>query len=184
MDNELINLLPPERQRVIARGYLLRLGVVTAILVIALTLIAGLLLLPSYVLLTQSAFAKATRLSNLEIILSSADEKSLSAHLAILSSDAAALVALGKAPSASAAVRAALAVSRPGVVLSGFVYTPAAGETAGTLAISGTAATRDALRTYQLTLESAPFAVIVNLPVSAYAQDTNITFTITVTLTP
>lgn len=184
MDNELTNLLPPERQRALSRDYLLRLGVVAAILATALFISAGLLLLPSYVFLTQSAAAKEDRLAGLESVLSTADEKALSAQLAALSSDAAVLTALGKTPSASATIRAALSVSRPGVVLSGFSYAPAAGKTPRTLALSGIAVTRDALRTYQLALQSAPFAVAANLPVSAYAKDSDIPFTITVTLSP
>lgn len=184
MDNELTNLLPPERQRALSRDYLLRLGVVAAVLATALFLSAWLLLIPSYVFLTRSAAAKEDRLAGLEAVLSTADEKALSVQLAALSSDAAVLTALGKTPSASATIRAALSVSRPGVVLSGLSYAPAAGKTPRTLALSGIAVTRDALRTYQLALQSAPFAVVANLPVSAYAKDSDIPFTITVTLSP
>ena len=81
-------------------------------------------------------------------------------------------------------MRAVLAISHPGITLSGFDYVPGAGKNPGTLAISGTAATRDTLRNYQTALQSAPFAVTANLPVSAYAKDTGIPFSITVTLAP
>ena len=83
-----------------------------------------------------------------------------------------------------AAVNATLAVPRPGVTLSSFTYVPAAGTNPGTLAISGRAATRDALRSYQLALQSAALARSAVLPVSAYAPDANIAFTVTVTLVP
>ena len=184
MDNELTNLLPPERQRALSREYLLRLGTVAAALITILTFAAALLLLPTYMFLGQSAAAKGAHLANVENILSSSDEKTFSARLAVLSSDAAALLALGSIPSASTIVRTALAIQRPGITLSGFGYTPATAKVPGTLAITGTAATRDALRSYQLALSSAPFAAAANLPVSAYAKDADITFTITVTLTP
>lgn len=183
MENELTNLLPPERQRLLAREYLIRLGVVTMVLVTILIFIAGLLLVPTFLFLTQSAGTKQARLTSIESVLSSADERTLSTHLAVLSNSAATLAVLGKSPSASSIVRVALAVSRPGVTLSGFTYTPAEGKSPGTLVISGTAATRDALRNYQLALQGAPFATAANLPVSAYANDTNILFSITVTLT-
>ena len=183
MNNEPINLLPPERQRQLAREYRLRLGTVVAMAITALTFVAGLLLLPTYVLLAQSALAKRAHLANVESTLSSADEASLSAHLDALSSDADILSALGRTPSASATIRTALGISRPGIALSGFTYTPA-GKVPGTLAISGVAATRDALRSYQLALETSSFAAEAALPVSAYAKDANITFTITVTLAP
>jgi len=52
------------------------------------------------------------------------------------------------------------------------------------LSVSGTAANREALRTYQLALQGAPFTLTAALPVSAYAKDSDIAFTITITLSP
>jgi hypothetical protein len=89
-------------------------------------------------------------------------------------------------------VRSALAIAHPGITLSGFVYTAATTggtkqaktvrPTPATLAITGVAKTRDALRNYQLALEDAPFALRADLPVSAYAEETDAPFTITITL--
>jgi len=169
---------------VLARDYRLRLAVVIVWILIGLVLIAAVLLVPTYVFLTKSVNAKETRLANIESALSSVDEEGLSARLTALESATAVLVALGHAPFVSAAINTALAVPRPGVVLSNFLYVPAAGTNPGTLAISGRAATRDALRNYQLALQSAPFARSAALPVSAYAPDANIAFTVTVTLAP
>lgn len=179
MPDELINLLPRERRRALVRDYRLRLGVVVAWLFTALACAAALLLLPTYLLLTGNISAKEIRLANVESTLSAVDEAGVSARLAALGSAATTLIALGDTPSASAAIAAALAVPRPGIVLSNFGYVPAAA-----LTLSGRAATRDTLRAYQLALQSAPFARSAALPVSAYAQDTNIAFTITVTLAP
>lgn len=184
MNDELTNLLPPERQRALSREYRMRLGIVAVLLLTSLAFADGLLLLPTYVLLTQSASAKQANLENVESVLSSADEKALAAHLAALSNDAVTLIALGKAPSASAIVRNTLAIPRSGVMLESFSYTPAAPKISGKLAISGTATTRDALRSYQVALQGAPFVASADLPVSAYAKDADIAFTITVTLTP
>ena len=69
-------------------------------------------------------------------------------------------------------------------MLSGFSYTPSSSSGSGTIALSGISATRDALRGYQLALQGAPFARSAALPVSAYAKDANIDFTITITLSP
>lgn len=184
MQNEFTNLLPPERQRALARDYYLRLGVVVIILLSILIFAAAVMLLPTYVFLTQSMSAKGARLATIESSLSSANEKELSARLAALASDAEILTALASTPSASRIIRTALAVPRPGVTLSGFGYTPAVKKVPGTLTISGIAATRDALRSYQLALQGAAFALSAVLPVSAYAKDNNITFVITVTLSP
>jgi len=136
------------------------------------------------VFLADAARAKEVRLAGIESALSSADEKALSARLAALTNDAAVLTALADAPSVSNIIRAVIAVSRPGIALSSFAYTPAANKIPGTLALSGTAATRDALRRYQIALQGAPFALSATLPVSAYAKDIDIAFTITMTLTP
>ncbi len=184
MHNELTNLLPFKRQRALSREYFLRLGVVGAVFLGILIFASAVLLLPTYVFLADNARAKEARLASIESALSSADEKALSTRLTALTNDAATLTALANAPSASSIIRAVVAVPRPGIALSGFAYTPAANKISGTLALSGTAATRDALRKYQLALQGMPFALSATLPVSAYAKDTNIAFTITVTLAP
>lgn len=184
MHSELTNLLPLSRQHLLAREYHFRLGVVAVSLFITLVLAAAVLLVPTYIFLTRDVQAKEVRLASIKSTLSSSDGVALSTRLAALSSDAERLTALSNNLSASGVLRLALAVSRPGVILSGLTYTPAIGKTSGTLILSGTAATRDSLRNYQLALQNASFAQLVELPVSAYAKDTNITFTITVTLTP
>ena len=184
MHNNLTNLLPPERRRALSRAFLLRVAVVAVVLVTFLTLAAAVLLIPTYVFLEGNASAKEVRLASMEASLSSSDEAALSARLSALSSNAAKISALATAPSASALIQKVLAASRPGITLSGFSYTPAAGKSPGTVVISGIAATRDALRNYQLTLQGAPFAQSATLPVSVYASDSDISFAITVTLTP
>lgn len=178
MRNEPTNLLPIERRRTLAREYYVRLSVAVVSFVTALALVSIVLLIPTYVLLAEGARTKEAHLISIESALSSTNEATLSTRLAALNSNAATLSALARAPSVSATIRSALAVSRPGITLFGFVYTPA------TLALSGVAATRDALRGYQLALSSMSFTRSADLPVSAYAKDSNIPFTITITLAP
>lgn len=184
MDPNLTNLLPAERRRALSRSFLLRVIVVIVALVTVLTLAAGVLLIPTYVYLEATAATKQAHLASMEASLSSSDETGLAARLAALSSNAATLTALSNAPSASVLIREILAVPRPGITLSSFAYTPAEGSSAGTIVVSGSSATRDALRNYQLALQGASFAQSAALPVSAYADDTDISFAITVTLTP
>lgn len=184
MRNDLTNLLPPERQKALSHDYFLRLGVVVAVLVTLLSLASMSLLIPAYVLLTDSARAKAESLANIESSFSSTSGTALSVRLAALDSSTAALSALALAPSASALIRSVLGISHPGVTLTALSYKPAEAKTSGTLLITGTALTRDALRTYQLSVESAHLALSAALPVSAFAKDSNIPFTITVTLAP
>ncbi len=54
------------------------------------------------------------------------------------------------------------------------------------MTVSGMAATRDALRQYATALGGLPYVSKADLPISAYAKDSDITFTITLTgtLTP
>ncbi len=185
MRNDLTNLLPHERRDALSRDYFLRLGVVVVLFATALTLMSMVLLLPTYVLLAKSAGVKKAHLVNIESVFSSADEAALSARLATLSSNAATLAAISDAPFVSAIIRAVLAISHPGITLSGFSYVPATEKSAGNaLILSGFSATRGALRNYQLALQEAPFALSAVLPVSAYAKDSDIAFTITVTVAP
>ena len=148
------------------------------------TLVATVLLVPTYVFLIGNANAKEAHLASMRAASSSPDDKAFSSRLTILSKETSILMALANAPSVSEIIRSVLEFSRPGITLSGLTYTPLTAKNPGTVAISGRALTRDALRNYQLALQSAPFARAVALPVSAYAKDADITFTITITLAP
>lgn len=184
MPDELTNLLPLERSRAISREYHFRLGVVALSFVSLLLLSAAVLLIPTYVFLVRGANVKEAQLAHIKSVLSASDEAALSARLTALSDDAKALMALSDKPVVSKIMTAALAVSRPGIVLSSFTYTPATGKNPATFALSGVAATRDSLRNYQLALQDAPIASAASVPVSAYAKDANIAFTVTLVLEP
>jgi hypothetical protein len=176
------NLLPMERRHRLVREYYFRLVVIVVGLGILLLGASAVLLLPTYIFLAGSAQEKNLELAHITATLASADEVSLSARLAALANDAAAIIALSRHPSVSAALRSALAVSRPGIILSGLTYTP--DPKATTLLLTGIASTRDALRAYQLALENMPGVTSASLPVSVYAKDTSIPFVITITLKP
>jgi hypothetical protein len=184
MNNELTNLLPHERQKMLSRDYILRIGVIVTVLATVLILSSAVLLIPTYVFLSGNASAKKVNLARIEASLSSADEVALSERLAILSENAASLVALSNVKSVSATVREILSVPRPGITIFGISYIPNTEKSSRTVIISGLSATRDSLRSYQLALQGSPFALSAVLPVSAYAKDSNIAFTITVTLAP
>ena len=184
MHNELTNLLPSERRRALRRDYFTRLGVITALLATALILVAAVLLVPTFVFLTASESTEKTNLATIKSALASSDDATLSAHLAALSNSATMLSALSSTHPISALVRVVLAIPRPGITISSIAYTPATSKSRSILIISGAAETRDALHSYQIALQRAAFISSADLPVSAYAKDTSITFTITVTLAP
>ncbi|MDB5244855.1 MAG: hypothetical protein JWN18_725 [Parcubacteria group bacterium] len=182
MPNPLTNLLPPERQREIARDYIVRVSTVAVMLVTILVVVAGALLLPLYVYLAQAASVKAERLRSVETTLGSSEDVSLSERLTALTSDASTLGMLASSTSVAATIRNVLGIAHAGASLTSLNYTPAMG--AGTVVLSGTAATRDALSTYKLALERSALSKSVVLPVSSFAQDTKISFTITLILAP
>lgn len=185
MPDTLTNLLPRSRWHALLRDYHFRLGVVALSLCTTLVVVAAVFLLPTYIFLTGNVKTKEAHLADISAILSSSDEAALSARLATLTKETAMLSELEHVRSASNTIGLVLALPRPGVTLTSFVYVPAAApKKQGTLTLSGTATTRDALRSYQLALQSAPFARSAELPVSAYAKDANIAFSIVVTFTP
>ncbi len=184
MTTPLTNLLPDERIALLRRAYFLRLGVVALVAASVLSASAALLLAPTYQYLSSTLASKNAQLASVTASLSSTDGAALSARLAALSSDTQALAALANAPDAALAVRTALLVPRPGITLAALSYTPPSAKGPGTLSLSGTALTRDALRSYQVALQGSAFATAADLPVSVYAQSTNIAFSILITLAP
>jgi len=179
---DFLNLLPAGRIRVQLWRYISRLGTVAAYLALALVVVAGILLIPTFVFLQNAETTKRARLANIESVLSSSDEAALAARLSALSRNAAILVSLATAPSATNLIRQALAVRRSGITLSGIAYAPAKGSQLGTLMLSGTSASRNGLRAYQLAFANTPEFANADLPVSSYAQDSDIPFTITLTI--
>jgi len=181
---ELTTLLPQSRERTLRREYFLRLATLAVLGATALVFVATALLTPSYVYLLAQEKNKTDRLALVESTLVLADEAALSARLAALSTDATRLIALGETRAVIEQVRTVLDVPHDGVSIVNIVYAPSTQSKPGTIAISGTATTRNALRAYQIALAAAPFSSGADLPVSAYAKDADIPFTITVTFTP
>jgi hypothetical protein len=184
MAHTLTNLLPQSRVIALRREYRYRLIVVTVWLSVALIAMAAVLLLPTYVFLTSSIGAKQTKLASVEQTLETARDPAVASRLKALSTSAATLGMLTKVPSPTTIVTKILLIPHPGVILTGFVFTPATDKAATTVVLSGAAQNRNALRAYQQTLQTTPTIVSANLPVSAYARETDIDFAITLTLAP
>lgn len=186
MSLDVINLLPPERKRAFRRGYFLRLATLSVILLAALVVVHGVLLLPSSIYLSVVRDAKERELAAVKESVA-ADTSVTSIRLAKLKADAKYLTRLADTPTASAAVQAVLLIPRQGVRITSITFAPAVGNAAnGVMTISGISATREALRSYNLALSAAPYVSKAELPISSYAAESNIPFTITLTgtLTP
>ncbi len=186
MSIERTNLLPTPRIKMARRNYFLRLTTVAVLLLALLVVVEAVFLLPTYLYLKQKENAAATQLSQLSASSQTSGEKSVEAQLNILQSEAGYLAKLNQASSASATIRALLAVPRVGVTLDGFTFTPASNGTPATTELSGIATTREALQSYNTALGQLPFVSSANFPIGDYAQESNIQFTITLTgaLTP
>jgi hypothetical protein len=110
-----------------------------------------------------------------------ADQQAADARLSALHANAAYLGTLAHTQSMSTVLRATLAVPHQSVHVNGVTFTGPTADAPAGMTVSGTADSRDALRTYYLALQSAPGVASADLPVSAYAKESDIPFTITLT---
>lgn len=180
----LTNLVPSRRQNKWTRDYFFRIATVAVFLMTLLVVTAGVLLFPTYIYLVSAEKTKLARLEKADNSLSSPEETDLASRLQTLSHDAQALVLLKDINAISRTINSLLSVSRPGITISGVAFNPATEEKGNTVSVIGTALTRESLRSYQIALDGASFSSSANLPVSAYAKESNIPFTIVVTLSP
>ncbi len=173
----MINLIPPEGQRIVRREYLARVGAVFSLLATGALLAGALLLLPTYILLThqlntttdqaaypeaESGYAEATR--------SLADASRLAKRLEAADNSAAA-----------SEILAHIDAGRPSAVaLIGLTINqrPDGAE----IVARGTAETRESLRQFVDTLKRDAFFLDARVPVSDLARDTNLTFTLSLSL--
>jgi len=176
---ELTNLLPRDRVRTLRFEYFLRLATVALLGLTGLVVVCGVLLFPSYLFIGIEVSTRQAQIERLGSTSANADEIAAASRLAALGDSTAYLATLAKQPSASAALKNVLLVPHPGITLSGFTFAPPKDTGDGSMTVSGVSATRDALRSYSLALRSVPTVDAADLPVSAYAKDSNIPFTIT-----
>ncbi|KND51181.1 MAG: hypothetical protein ABA06_02615 [Parcubacteria bacterium C7867-001] len=186
MSHQLTNLLPRDRRRAFRSEYFIRLVTVIIALLGALLVLHAVMLIPSYAFLSQQVDERDHQLQTLSSHLDSTEERETSARLAALATDTKYLARLGSTPTASAAIRAVLAVTPNGITLSGLTFAPPKAGALGRMVLTGSASTREALRAYQAALAALPFVDNADLPIAAFAKDSDIPFTITLTgsLTP
>lgn len=175
----LTNLLPADRLRSLRQIYFLRLAVVSLVMCAGVIVVHGVLLMPSYLYLDSQVKERTSGLAAIEAQLERSEEKEVSARIASLTVDATYLARLAGLPKASAAVSAVTELPRPGIQLTGFSFAPAEGG--AMMTVSGVATTREALRAYERTLSDQAYITSATLPISAYAKDSDIAFTVTLT---
>lgn len=185
MPSSLTNLLPPERRRALARDYVFRLGAVALILLALLVVAHGVMLAPSYLFMQERIAIAEVRLAELSERRAVSGFEDLSARIAAFSAQADLVKNLADAPSSADAVRAVLDLPRRGILIDAFTYAaPGPDGKDGKMTVAGTAATREALRAFDASLNGLPIVESTDLPLSAYAKETDIPFTITLALAP
>lgn len=184
MLNDLTNLLPPERRHALARAYLFRVGTVALLLVASVIAVHGLLLLPSYLYMQERIAIAEGRLAELSERRAISGFEDLSTRIAAFTERAAVIQNLSQTPSAADTIRSVLEIPQRGILLSSFSYTPPKpdGE-GGTMLLRGTALTRESLRAFDSALDALPLVDSTDLPLSVYAQEADIDFSIALTLT-
>ncbi|MBU6323482.1 MAG: hypothetical protein KGI41_02055 [Patescibacteria group bacterium] len=181
MFSELMNLVPRDAKDAFRRDYFTRLGTLAGFVLALAVVIHGVLLSPAYIFLETQIAGRQTELARISASLNTAEEKQVDARLSMLEQDTAYLAQLGSSPKASVALAGILGISRPGIRLTGFTYGKPDASGNGQMTVTGISDTRETLRAFVLALQAAPFIATADLPVSAYAQDKNIQFSIAIT---
>lgn len=182
MLTELTNLLPIERQTALSREYLLRLGTFAFAFLAVLIIAHGALLFPAYAYVLQEQQIEKGRVAELSEQREESGFTDLSARVASFTERAKSLEGLTTLPSASDSIRAVLELPRTGIRISSFVWAAPEGGDGGHMRVSGVAMTREALRAFDSALGTLPFVHSTDLPLSAYARESDIPFDIALTL--
>lgn len=175
--SSLIDLLPRDRSRSLRQIYFVRLATVLVLLTTGVTIVHSVLLLPSYLYADGLVRDRKAELSRMAATLAASEEREIGDRVSTLASDAGYLAALATTPKAAAAISAILALPREGVRLAGFSF--ASAPEGATMQVSGVASSREALRGYEQVLRGQSFITSATLPISAYAKERDIEFTIT-----
>ena len=178
-----MNLLPDTRKQRLTRFYFVRVGVVCALMLAGVFFIHATLMVPTYLHFAQNAADSTVALSELTGRLADSKEQEIGSRMASLSERTSYLATATHGATASGALRAFVAMPHKGVHITSFAFIE--GKEAR-LTITGVAASRETLRAYAGALATLPYVSGVDLPISAYAKESDIPFTVTVTgtLTP
>lgn len=182
MPSDLTNLLPPERRRALLREYRFRVATLALGFLSMVVVVHGILLAPSYLYMTERSAIAEQRLAELSERRAVSGFEDLSARITAFTERAEHVRTLAQTASAADAVRSILDVPRKGILVSSFTYTPPALDgQGGRMTISGSAATRESLRAFDSSLGKLEHVSSTDLPLSAYAKETDIPFSIMLT---
>ncbi|MBP6868677.1 MAG: hypothetical protein KBC16_01040 [Candidatus Pacebacteria bacterium] len=181
MKHELTNLLPRERTRAFRQVYFMRLLTLAAVLATVLVVVHGLLLMPTYLLLSAEASeAKKTLDTLTQSQAQNGPKDEAGQKLEALNSDALRLQEVGGYISATETISSVLETLRTGIAITRFTYAPPSASGEGRLSLTGRAESRTALDSFVKELRKNTRFSVIDLPISAYAKETNLEFTISI----
>lgn len=177
----LINLLPPDSKSQVERMYATRLF--TTALFFASLLVVSAILLRTPVFLYERERLDAleqekARLSSQAGVVAAGE---VGARLTRSSEDLAYLSRLATTTDVTNTTSQLTELPHAGMSITKLSYTAGTKPGEGRVTIAGTARTREALQQYVAALQRVPFVKSADLPISAYAKERDISFTITVT---
>ncbi len=175
----MINLIPPEGHKVMRREYLLRAWSTILLLFSCVVIFLTIALIPAYVLTNAQikAFELETEQKNGNDDIYANVEKEVQVANSMLNQF--------KTPSPSmfsSAVIEEIKNSAPASIAFSTFQVNTTGVVIDTVQIQGVAPTREALAQLKLKLEASPMFEKAEVPIADLAKDTNLPFTITITL--
>lgn len=187
MSHDVTNFLPPERRHSFTHNYFIRLATLAVVLATIMVGIHAALFAPTFLYVSNIHARAVAELAALSQKGMGGEADDSTVRVQSLEKDATRLVAYGTAPSASGILQKLFAVPHAHVSLQSIsVDIAREGTTQTRMRISGVASSREGLRAYHSALSVLPFVVSADLPLSVYAKETDIAFTIDIasTLTP
>jgi hypothetical protein len=177
------NILPSSYKHHLRTEYRLRFASIILFLLAVVLLVLLVLILPAYVMVESDVRSAQSEVA----VLSSGDNDSVgeakngSDVIALVKRELAALGTRSQ-EEPSNLIHAVINVTNDAITLERLNYEVASTDAPGTLVVGGQAVDRDNLIAFSRALEKLPQVAAVDLPVSQLASDSDIDFTITVTL--
>lgn len=181
MSRDLTNFLSEEKKRAFRERYLARVLTVGVCMLLVVLLAHIALMFPTYMFVRQEHDVKAKHLAEITHSAEQSQQEEISRRIASLHNNLKRLNTFTAEPHSMPKIKSVLGVAREGIHITS-VSSELPGEGGGTftMRVIGTADTREGLRAYQLALSSLPFVTSADLPLSAFAKESEIPFSITI----
>jgi hypothetical protein len=174
----MINLIPPEGRKIVAREYWTRVATAWLFLISIVFIVGTALMVPSYVLISsQLAAVETESRENLEDELQYKEAETAIKNANTLSNK---LNTTNKYVRLTDVVSAVDSETQSGIVLRNFKISESAERTV--VEVQGVAATRNDLSSFKSRLETVPLFKSATLPISDLARDEELSFLLTLEL--